>query len=99
MKELRVHAEATAELHAAMQWYDSKRVGLGLDLHSEVQNAFNRMMQSPQTGARYRNTEFRFILVDRFPYVIYYLELDTVLWIVAISHSRRRPGYWRKRMK
>lgn len=30
----------------------------------------------------------------RFPYSIAFIELPTVVRILAIAHERRRPGYW-----
>jgi toxin ParE1/3/4 len=36
--------------------------------------------------------------VRRFPYTIFYLELAEQIWIAAVAHQRRRPGYWRNRM-
>ena len=32
-----------------------------------------------------------------FPYTIYYVALDDSLWIAAMAHQRRRPGYWSRR--
>jgi len=42
--------------------------------------------------------EIRRVAVGRFPYGIVYIVLDDLLWIVALAHSRRRPGYWRDRL-
>jgi hypothetical protein len=36
--------------------------------------------------------------VRRFSYTIFYLELAEQIWIAAVAHQRRRPGYWRNRM-
>jgi hypothetical protein len=33
-----------------------------------------------------------------FPYALVYVETAEYLWIVAIMHLKRRPGYWRKRL-
>jgi hypothetical protein len=33
-------------------------------------------------------------LLKRFPYTVYYLELDHSIWIAAVAHQQRRPGYW-----
>jgi toxin ParE1/3/4 len=32
--------------------------------------------------------------VRRFPYVVFYLDLEEYIWIAAVAHQRRRPGYW-----
>jgi hypothetical protein len=30
----------------------------------------------------------------RFPYTIHYAVLHDAIWIAAVAHQRRRPGYW-----
>jgi hypothetical protein len=39
----------------------------------------------------------RKVRLRRFPYLIYYVELDDSLWIAAVAHQKRRPGYWSHR--
>jgi toxin ParE1/3/4 len=33
----------------------------------------------------------------RFPYTIHYAEIDDMIWIAAVAHQKRWPGYWSKR--
>jgi hypothetical protein len=37
--------------------------------------------------------------VPRFPYYVVYLEMATHIHILAIAHDRRKPGYWKDRLK
>jgi hypothetical protein len=37
--------------------------------------------------------------VARFPYHVIYLETATQIWILAIAHDRRKPGYWHPRVR
>jgi hypothetical protein len=39
----------------------------------------------------------RKIVVEGFPYWVVYRELPAELYIIAIAHFRRKPGYWRYR--
>ncbi|MEO8498231.1 MAG: type II toxin-antitoxin system RelE/ParE family toxin [Planctomycetota bacterium] len=40
----------------------------------------------------------RFVRLRRFPYVLYYESTsETTVQILAVAHSRRRPGYWADR--
>jgi len=82
-----------------MAWYEKQRTGLGLDLLGEVQKALGRIEENPSLGPPYKKTDYRFRLLRRFPYVIYYLELDDSIWIAAIAHASRRPDYWRRRRR
>ena len=97
MKPVILHDEAQAELDAAAAHYDAQRAGLGRQLIEEVATALGKIGSDPGIGARYRNGEFRFYRLDRFPYVLYYLELTDAVWIAAVAHSRRKPNYWRRR--
>lgn len=95
---LRFDPEATAELDAAMAWYENQRLGLGHDLLSAVRDAFAAIQRSPGVGtpvaARLRS---RRVLVKRFPYsVIYIAERESIL-VLAVAHHAKRPGYWRHR--
>ena len=33
-----------------------------------------------------------------FPYAVIFLERSGVIWIVAVMHMKRHPGYWRERL-
>lgn len=97
MKPIRFHQSAIAELDEAIAYYEEQRVGLGLDLNTEVERAVNRIQENPAIGAHHKNTQFQFSLVRRFPFVVFYRELDETIWIVAIAHGKRRPDYWSRR--
>jgi toxin ParE1/3/4 len=97
VKPILVHSEAHAELDEAIAHYEQQQKGLGLDLRDEVERIIKRIQRSPGSGPPYKQTAFRHSNLHRFPYVVYYRELDDVIWIVAVAHGRRRPGYWKKR--
>jgi toxin ParE1/3/4 len=40
---------------------------------------------------------FRRCLVHRFPYGIIYAVEDDTIYVAAIMHLRRQPGYWERR--
>ena len=41
----------------------------------------------------------RRIFVDRFPYSIVFVQRDDEIEVLAFAHRKRRPGYWRNRLK
>ncbi len=97
MKPITLHSEAIAELDEAMAYYELRFRGLGLDLLSEIMKARIKIQQNPKLYPVYKNTEFHMCLVERFPFTIFYMELEESIWIAAIAHQKRRPGYWKKR--
>lgn len=101
-KLLRFLPEAEAELRAAAEWYDD-RAGLGDELVAEVQAVTSKVVEMPGAFAPARGVhasagacEAR---VKRFPYRVVFVELEAELRVVALAHVRRRPGYWRDRLR
>lgn len=96
MKRIIVHSEAELELWQAVEYYETKSVGLGLDFEQEISRALGDIQEEPNRWpTRKHGTRCR--LLRRFPYIIYYLELQDIIWVVAVAHTSRRPYYWRKR--
>jgi toxin ParE1/3/4 len=97
VKTIILHSEAIAELDAAVAYYEQQRKGLGLEFLSSVERAFALIQQNPKLGTAYKLSRLRRYVLQRFPFSIFFAELEAYLWIVAIAHSKRRPDYWRKR--
>ena len=97
MKPVVFHDLAVAEFDEAAAWYEEHRGGLGAEFRSVVEDAVRRIQDNPQAGSRYGRTNFRFVLVRRFPFVVFYAESEDVIRLMAVAHGRRRPGYWKKR--
>jgi toxin ParE1/3/4 len=97
MKPFIVHSQARADLDEAMAFYEERRPGLGLNLLDEVELALADIRRNPKLGSPYKSTRFRRLRLRRFPYNIFYAELEDVTWVVAIAHTSRRPDYWRRR--
>jgi toxin ParE1/3/4 len=98
MKRIIVHSEAELELWQAVEYYEIRSVGLGLDFEQEIRRALLDIQETPNRWST-RKYGTRCRLLHRFPYAIYYLELQDIIWVVAVTHTSRRPYYWRKRLK
>lgn len=97
MKPLLVHRDAEAELWEAIDFYESRSPGLGLDLEVELRRSLIAIQNAPRMGPEGRH-ETRCKMLQRFPYRVHFLETDDTIWIVAIAHCSRRPYYWRPRV-
>jgi toxin ParE1/3/4 len=97
MKPVVFHDLAFAELDEAATWYEERQGGLGREFRVAIEDAVQRIRNNPLAGSRHGRTRFRFVLVHRFPYVVFYTEGEVVIQVMPVAHGRRRPGYWRKR--
>ena len=97
MKPVVFHPHAAEELDDAMTFYESRRAGLGLSFQDEVERVVRLIQQHPERWTVYKNTTYRLCSIKRFPYVVYYLEVDQYIWIAAVAHQKRKPGYWSPR--
>jgi toxin ParE1/3/4 len=98
VKPVIVHREAEAELRASIAYYNGQRDGLGDEFRDEVEKGIERIAQSPRAFSPHGDEGLRRHVLRRFPYSIFYWELDDCIWIAAIAHQRRRPGYWAARI-
>jgi toxin ParE1/3/4 len=101
-KVVRVDTEAEAEIAAAMDWHESEREGLGAEFLNEVRLAMQSLQTpgpecTPVKGVP-KALGVKRKLVDRFPYVIIFVEFDAAVRVIAVAHGHRRPGYWRRRV-
>jgi toxin ParE1/3/4 len=84
------------EVEEAAARYESQRAGLGQEFRSEFEVALGRVVQNPLLYG-VEIGEFRACPLKRFPYTIFYLDLEDQLWVGAVAHQSRRPGYWARR--
>lgn len=97
MKPAIFHDQAAAELDEAAAWYEWHSAGLGAKFRIAIEDAVQAVCRNPQLGSQYGSTRFRYALVRRFPYVVFYIDGDDTVEIMAVAHARRRPGYWKNR--
>jgi toxin ParE1/3/4 len=98
VKPVHFSEPASAELAAAVQWYEHRRLGLGAELFDRVTATIALIRSHPEAGAlRPGRLPSRQFNVDRFPYKIVYRVREDDLYIVAVAHASRRPGYWKTR--
>jgi plasmid stabilization system protein ParE len=90
------HPDAEVELNQAIEWYEAREPGLGLDFAAQVYAAIQRAQAFPLAWQE-MGSDIRRALVHRFPYgVLYVPERDRVL-VIAVMHLHRQPDYWQDR--
>jgi len=93
-----LHPDAIAEARDAREWY-AERSSVAADAFmAELDTAIGRICESPDRWATYLHGTRRY-LMKRFPYLVVYRAIKDKLQVVAVAHGRRKPGYWRRRLK
>ncbi len=97
MKPYIFHPEAEAEYVEAAQYYTGIDPELGGRFFDDIEGLISELQQQP---ARFWQFEppVRRHLSTVFPYAVVYLEQPDRIWIVAVMHGNRKPGYWRERL-
>ena len=99
MRKITFHEEADSEVHEAALYYEERATELGLAFLNEIEKSSQRVLANPMAYQRVAE-EVRQALVARFPYsILYVIEADEHIRVIAVAHLKRRPGYWRKRFQ
>jgi len=96
-KAFRFHPEAREEFRVAVRWYRGRSLQSSADFRRDVSAAIRTIADAPQRWALYLHGTRRYVL-QRFPFSIVYLDDPDLLTIIAIAHSKRKPGYWKDRL-
>jgi plasmid stabilization system protein ParE len=86
---------AEREVEAAARWYEGRELGLGRAFVDEVLRAFDAIEDEPERFPLLRDP-YRRKLLDRFPYAVIYKVTASRVFVPAVAHGKRRPGYWDK---
>jgi len=96
VKETIFHPDARAEMRESVEFYEARLDGLGFRFLSALEQTTERISADPEAGAPLARG-FRKRIVPGFPYNIIYQVWEDYIYLVAVAHHRRRPGYWRER--
>ena len=87
---------AADEVVAAVAWYAARSETAARALQREIERAITVIEDAPRAWPRHILGTRRYLL-RTFPFAIHYRVASQRIEIVAFSHGRRRPGYWRGR--
>jgi plasmid stabilization system protein ParE len=98
VKPFLISEPASEELTEAVRWYEQRRPGWGGKLFDAVTRAIEQIRVHPEIG-HFRTGQLpsRELRVKGFPYKVAYRIRDHDIYVVAVAHTSRRPGYWMDR--
>jgi toxin ParE1/3/4 len=91
------HPEAEFEIIEAAAHYESEVSGLGERFGDEVERVIELLIEDPKLSAPVEGGIRHFVLRS-LPFSLIYAEVGDILYILAVAHGSRKPGYWSKRI-
>lgn len=90
--------EALVEAQKAALFYEDSQPGLGKAFLAGVEAATEEIVRHPLMWRRIKG-RFRRYLIPRFPYGLIYAVQGDTIYVAAVMHLKRKPGYWTSRTK
>jgi toxin ParE1/3/4 len=101
MKRVEVDQRVVVEAIEAIEWYEARQEGLGrrfsADLDSLVEVLPSCRLRPLQGFKALGVSSVRF--AKPWPYRLVVIERGPTLWVVALAHDKRAPGYWLPRLE
>ena len=102
MRDFRVEAVAQTEFEEAAGWYETQRDGLGFEFIAAVDEVLARIAhQATFVTAPIAMVDggvVRREFVDRFPYVVVFVETSEQRKVIMIRRGSSNPARWRSRL-
>jgi plasmid stabilization system protein ParE len=94
--DVEIHPEAEDELNEQAAYYEYEAAGLGVVYLRTFDSTLNLVAELPEIAPVWRDVYRRFAM-RRFPQSLFYFIDDQTVFVVAVAHDRRLPGYWLQR--
>lgn len=91
------HRLAAREYRDSRDWYAVRSASVAERFRIAVDRAVDRIAAEAE-ALPVLSGQYRWVRVRRFPYLlIFRRQSPETIMIVAVAHTSRRPGYWRRR--
>ena len=95
--EITFHPDVVKEVKFSYNWYQNQAEGLGEDYLTELETSYQTIVELPNTWPKFEKG-FRRFLLSKFPFSIIYRFNGNTVFVVAVMHNSRKPGYWVERL-
>lgn len=86
-----------ADIFEIIDWYNSKRPGLGERFYNELLNEFESIKRSPLKYAYY-SKDFRRAVLKHFPYLLIFTATEKAIVIYLVIYGGRNPELINKKI-
>jgi toxin ParE1/3/4 len=98
LKRITYNLEARAEADAAAAFYFQCNSATAAKFLDELAFVIEEIRYGPQRWPFEIGTQIQRLHFRRFPFTVYYRNDLHEIYILAVAHTSRRPGYWKKRI-
>jgi len=99
LKPITYHPEARAEADEAAAYYHGLEPQAARDFLDALAFVIAEVHCAPERWPFETGTQVRRLHLTRFPFTVFYRDDLHEVYILAVAHTSRRPGYWKKRME
>lgn len=96
MKRVKFHPEADRDVAEHEAWYRERSEVAAQGFLLELDAAIRSVAEFPERWPEQRRGERRYVF-PRYPFTLLYRVTADHVFITAVAHQSRRPGYWRHR--
>ena len=89
--------EAEVDFDKSYEFYYEDSPKVAETFFKRINLGFENIKQNPNTFP-IAHRDVRKYVVKKFPFVIYYRIIDTIIQVIAIFHSSRNPEIWNERI-
>ena len=93
---LKLHPLAENDLKIALNYYYEISPKLEKRFLSHIDKQFNDILQAPKTFQFETKTSQK-VIMNKFPYIIIYEQIENLIIILAIFHTKQNPNKLTKR--
>jgi plasmid stabilization system protein ParE len=97
-RQIRFHPAAVEEAEAALDWYAERSPRAAARFVTELERVIEEVAGAPERWAAFDGPARR-TLLHHFPYAVIYRVAGDAIEVLAVAHGRRRPGYWKMRVR
>lgn len=88
-----IKPDAELDIQDAYQYYEERKIGLGSEFVRAVDACVSKIGRNP-TACPVVHNQIRRGLVRKYPYGIFYIIEDSVIFVIACFHAKRNPRDW-----
>ena len=89
---------ASEEAEEARRWYRDRSESAEAAFLNELDHATAVVLEAPHRWPKHIAGTRRYVF-PTFPYSLVYFQENEIVHVVAVAHEKRRPGYWRERLR